>query len=838
MPGTPVILPEVPPNSYFVGRGGYATLAAAVAALGSTPATVSFSSDQTLAANLTIPATLEIIPVNGAKIIHGAYTVAVASSTARWPLTQIFNGTGAVTGFSESKPIWFGAIGDGTTDDSAAAVKALVAIGAGGTLDGGGKTYLLDTVGLEVNTDNVFVKNATFKRTSTVNGYLLRYANSADTEGGGVIDVDFIGNPAVATGNGGLSMGSASYKANRYRINKVTATSFSQYGVAIEAGDEWQISNVRVLEHGLTVGVMASCIGFYVYPKHADTSRGGQLSDIYSEISAASQANASANHAAVKLQTHDNLLATNITAVGGFEESVSIDSIGGSIINMDITPQSGNRAGLSVGNQNIAHTESGKTFAIDGVQINGTSTNAFTISGIGPVTVTAVDTATDTLTSVGHGYVVNTPVSYTTDGTQIGGMVKEALYYVINPATDTFQLSATRGGATIDLTGSGSGTHQIQAVKLSNCAIRNIKGERASLLNNGTFKNCEFTGWDFTSIALDASVAATTAAVIANTGNIIHNVKARPSAATNRCAVSVSNSNVSQYGVAGKEGYPVGTMPQVNGRNNRIDGIIGGYLAGYNDVASLSDGAGSSVALSMTATSGIAMGDFVIPSASASVSGALLTAHVNAATATNIRLQNETGGILDLDNDQYRARKVRQNEMARYVVQPSVQFSASNLADGAGVATNVTIPGATMGDVVVMAWKSTVASLMPFAYISAPGVATCRLQNESGVASSAVTATADLNVATLRDESADYRNTVTYDPPSLADGEGVTVTFTVLGASVGDFVAVSFSNDLQGVMLTAEISANDTGSARFQNETGGPVDLTIGVLKALVFSAR
>jgi hypothetical protein len=106
----------------------YASLAAAVTALGSTPATLQYSTDQTLAANLVIPATLELMPLNGAVINHGAYTISYAGSTARWPVTQIFNGTGAVT-LSNSKdafPEWWGAKADGTTD-SATAINACIA---------------------------------------------------------------------------------------------------------------------------------------------------------------------------------------------------------------------------------------------------------------------------------------------------------------------------------------------------------------------------------------------------------------------------------------------------------------------------------------------------------------------------------------------------------------------------------------------------------------------------------------------------------------------------------------------------------------------------------------
>ncbi len=74
----------------------------------------------------------------------------------------------------------------------------------------------------------------------------------------------------------------------------------------------------------------------------------------------------------------------------------------------------------------------------------------------------------------------------------------------------------------------------------------------------------------------------------------------------------------------------------------------------------------------------------------------------------------------------------------------------------------------------------------------------------------------------------------TYDPPSLADGAGVTTTLTVNGAALGDIVTVSFGRDLQGVLLTGWVSAADTVSVRFQNESGGVIDLVSGTLRAQV----
>jgi hypothetical protein len=78
---------------------------------------------------------------------------------------------------------------------------------------------------------------------------------------------------------------------------------------------------------------------------------------------------------------------------------------------------------------------------------------------------------------------------------------------------------------------------------------------------------------------------------------------------------------------------------------------------------------------------------------------------------------------------------------------------------------------------------------------------------------------------------------VTYDPPSLAAGEGVTTTLTVTGATLGDYARASFSLDLRGITLTAWVSAVDTVRVRFQNSTTGAVDLGSGTLRVRVEKA-
>lgn len=76
--------------------------------------------------------------------------------------------------------------------------------------------------------------------------------------------------------------------------------------------------------------------------------------------------------------------------------------------------------------------------------------------------------------------------------------------------------------------------------------------------------------------------------------------------------------------------------------------------------------------------------------------------------------------------------------------------------------------------------------------------------------------------------------TATYNPPSLADGAGDTTTVTVTGAALGDMATASFSLATSGITITAWVSAANTVSVRFQNESGGPLDIGSGTLKAWV----
>lgn len=74
----------------------------------------------------------------------------------------------------------------------------------------------------------------------------------------------------------------------------------------------------------------------------------------------------------------------------------------------------------------------------------------------------------------------------------------------------------------------------------------------------------------------------------------------------------------------------------------------------------------------------------------------------------------------------------------------------------------------------------------------------------------------------------------TYDAASLIDAAGATTTVTVTGAALGDFVLVSHGVDVAGITVTAWVSAANTVSVRFQNESGGTLDLASSTLRVMV----
>ena len=80
--------------------------------------------------------------------------------------------------------------------------------------------------------------------------------------------------------------------------------------------------------------------------------------------------------------------------------------------------------------------------------------------------------------------------------------------------------------------------------------------------------------------------------------------------------------------------------------------------------------------------------------------------------------------------------------------------------------------------------------------------------------------------------------TATWDPGSISNGANEEKEVTVTGAALGDFAEASFSLDVTGLTLTANVTAANTVTAVLANLTGAAVNLSSGTLKVIVLKSR
>lgn len=96
--------------------------------------------------------------------------------------------------------------------------------------------------------------------------------------------------------------------------------------------------------------------------------------------------------------------------------------------------------------------------AVIALQKNGVQFGTITFPASGAA-VTISIASPGVITQNAHGMVAGTPVLFTTTGKLPNGIDSGAVYYVVNPTTNTYQIAATPGGTPIATTGSQLGTH-------------------------------------------------------------------------------------------------------------------------------------------------------------------------------------------------------------------------------------------------------------------------------------------------------------------------------------------------------------------------------------------
>ena len=114
----------------------YASFSAAIDAIGASNKTLLIPNTQTVSASKTVPTNVHLLFLKGGSLDIGAGVTVTINGPLDAPLAQIFSGNGSVSfgagAVKEVYPQWWGAVGDGSTNDRTAIKNAIVASPTGG----------------------------------------------------------------------------------------------------------------------------------------------------------------------------------------------------------------------------------------------------------------------------------------------------------------------------------------------------------------------------------------------------------------------------------------------------------------------------------------------------------------------------------------------------------------------------------------------------------------------------------------------------------------------------------------------------------------------------------
>ena len=118
---------------------------------------------------------------------------------------------------------------------------------------------------------------------------------------------------------------------------------------------------------------------------------------------------------------------------------------------------------IAIGGQNSAAVAGGAIYENDAL----VTQNYVIGQGAQRSGVVVSSVSLNTFTLVSHGFIEEQPVMFSTDNTLPAGLTEWVGYYVIADglSADTFKVSTTVGGASVDVTDTGTGTHSVGKLK-------------------------------------------------------------------------------------------------------------------------------------------------------------------------------------------------------------------------------------------------------------------------------------------------------------------------------------------------------------------------------------
>jgi hypothetical protein len=137
----------------WVDVRAYASFSSAITSIGATETTLLIPNEQAVAASATAPATMELMFLQNGSLAMDTGVVVTINNPIDAGLHQIFSGSGtaSLVAVMEVYPEWWGAAGDGVTDDTTVFEKTQTALTNGGKVKLANKTYVVNDLNLQSN---------------------------------------------------------------------------------------------------------------------------------------------------------------------------------------------------------------------------------------------------------------------------------------------------------------------------------------------------------------------------------------------------------------------------------------------------------------------------------------------------------------------------------------------------------------------------------------------------------------------------------------------------------------------------------------------------------------
>ena len=114
-------------------------------------------------------------------------------------------------------------------------------------------------------------------------------------------------------------------------------------------------------------------------------------------------------------------------------------------------------------NEAFDFTMGSTTAAVFDTGVGGGSQAVEDFEEANPLQVITVVVGTDTVNAISNGLANGQTVMFENEGGALpAGLLPGTVYFVINWGTNTFKVSATSGGAAVDITDDGTGTHRVR----------------------------------------------------------------------------------------------------------------------------------------------------------------------------------------------------------------------------------------------------------------------------------------------------------------------------------------------------------------------------------------